>query len=72
MEPCLTVLRSWMITKELMTDDTKREFMIVSSQQQLECGSIYSIKLGGAKVTPVKSVQNLGVNCDSKFGETGP
>ena len=67
MEACITDIRRWMIPNWLMVNDSKTEFLIIGSKQQLERVNIASIQVGDAKITPVKSVRNLGVIFDSNL-----
>lgn len=60
MENCISDVRSWMFSNELMINDTKTEFIIIGSRQQLLKVNISSVKVGGADISPVKCVRNLG------------
>ena len=60
-ENCVAELRSWMISNMLMVNDSKTEFLIVGSKQQLERVNIPFIHVGEDQITPVTSVRNLGV-----------
>ena len=66
-ENCVTELRSWMISNMLMVNDSKTEFLIVGSKQQLERVNIPFIHVGEDQITPVTSVRNLGVIFDSNL-----
>ena len=50
-----------MISNMLMVNDSKTEFLIVGSKQQIERVSIPAIHVGDDQITPVTSVRNLGV-----------
>ena len=67
MERCISELRAWMIVNQLMVNDTKTEFMLIGSKQQLERVQIPSIKVGADDIEPVTSVRNLGVIFDSQL-----
>ena len=67
MENCVSDLRRWMISNMLMVNDSKTEFLIVGSKQQLERVSIPSIQVGEDQIAPVTSVRNLGVIFDSNL-----
>ena len=56
-----------MISNMLMVNDSKTEFLIVGSKQQLECVNIPFIHVGEDQITPVMSVRNLGVIFDSNL-----
>ena len=66
-ENCVAELRSWMISNMLMVNDSKTEFLIVGSKQQLERVNIPFIHMGEDQITPVTSVRNLGVIFDSNL-----
>ena len=66
-ENCVAELRSWMISNMLMVNDSKTEFLIVGSKQQLERVNIPFIHVGEDQITPVTSVRNLGVIFDSNL-----
>ena len=66
-ENCVAELRSWMISNMLMVNDSKTEFLIVGSKQQLENVNIPFIHVGEDQLTPVTSVRNLGVIFDSNL-----
>ena len=63
-ENCVAELRSWVISKVVMVNDSKTEFLIVWSKQQLERVNIPFIHVGEDQITPVMSVRNLGVIFD--------
>ena len=66
-ENCVAELRSWMISNMLIVNDSKTEFLIVGSKQQLERVNIPFIHVGGDQITPVTSVRNVGVIFDSNL-----
>ena len=49
-----------MISNMLLVNDSKTEFLIVGSKQQLECVNVPIIHVGEDQITPVTSVRNLG------------
>ena len=49
-----------MIFPLLLTNDTKTEFFIIGSYQQLSKVSIESIAVGTSVIKPVEYVRNLG------------
>ena len=67
MERCISELRAWMIKNQLMVNDTKTEFMLIGTKQQLERVQISSIKVGQDDIQPVTFVRNLGVIFDSQL-----
>ena len=60
-ENCVAELRSWMISNMLMVNDSKTDFFIIGSKQQLERVNIPFIHVGKDQITSVTSVRNLGV-----------
>ena len=56
-----------MISDMLMVNDSKTEFLIVGSKQQLERVNIPCVHVGEDRITPVTSVRNLGVIFDSNL-----
>ena len=66
-EKHLPELRSWMISNMLMVNDSKTEFLIIGSKQQLERVNIPFIHVGEDQSTPVTSVRNLGAIFDSNL-----
>jgi hypothetical protein len=61
MEACVSDVRKWMIQHRLMINDTKTEFLILGSRQQLKKLTIDGIKIGDANILPAAQVKNLGV-----------
>ena len=60
MTDCISDVRSWMISDNLMLNDDKTEFLILGTRQQLAKVNIDNIKVGSARVSPVSAVRNLG------------
>ncbi len=67
LEACLDELRQWMTLNFLKLNDSKTEFMIIGSKQQLSKVDVTGLRVGEATVTPVDSVRNLGVIFDSNL-----
>ena len=59
-EECIAEDRIWMISPLLLINDTKTEFFIIGSYQQLSKVSIESIAVGTSVIKPVEYVRNLG------------
>ena len=59
MENCIAELRQWMLQDKLMINDSKTEFLIIGSRQQLEKVYQCSIGVGDSNVQPVFSARNL-------------
>ena len=67
MTDCISDVRSWMISDNLMLNDDKTEFLILGTKQQLTKVNIDNIKVGSANVSPVPVVRNLGSWFDSQL-----
>ena len=67
MTDCISDVRSWMISDNLMLNDDKTEFLILGTRQQLAKVNIDNIKVGSARVSPVSAVRNLGSWFDSQL-----
>ena len=50
-----------MVSNRLMINDSKTEFLIIGSRQQLAKINVEGVTVGDAMITPVTSVRNLGV-----------
>jgi len=60
MERCIKAIGSWMIIDKLHLNDTKTEFMIIGTRQQLAKVNIDGLCVGESYLAPVTSVRNLG------------
>ena len=67
MERCIKAIRSWMITDKLCLNDTKTEFMIIGTRQQLSKVRTDSIYVGDSNITPIASARNLGLWFDKNM-----
>ncbi len=67
MEACITDVRKWMLQHRLLINDTKTEFMLLGTRQQLKKVTIDGIKVGEADIQPASMVTNLGVSQDPKL-----
>ena len=67
MTDCISDVRSWMISDNLMLNDDKTEFLILGTKQQLAKVNIDNIKVGSANVSPVPVVRNFGSWFDSQL-----
>ncbi len=67
MEACITDVRKWMLQHRLLINDTKTEFMLLVTRQQLQKVTIDGIKVGEADIQPASMVTNLGVSQDPKL-----
>ena len=64
---CLDELRQWLRENFLSCNDTKTEFIIIGTWQQLLKVNIDGIRIGDAWIQPKESVRNLGVMFDSNM-----
>ena len=65
METCLSDVRQWMLANKLKMNDSKTEFIIIGSRQQLDKIQFDSIKVGDSYVKAVDSVRDLGAFLDN-------
>ena len=64
---CIAEVRAWMLSHKLKINDTKTEFMILGTPQQLSKVSTSSISVGNSSISPVQSLKNLGVTFDQNL-----
>ena len=69
-ENCITAIRVWMIEDKLCLNDSKTEFMIVGTRQQLAKVNIDQLWVGESSIVPVTSVKNLGSWFDKNMSMT--
>ncbi len=67
MENCLCDIKAWMLSYKLKMNDSKTEFMIVSSRQQLDKLCVDSIRVGDSVVKAVDNVRDLGAYLDKNM-----
>ena len=60
-------LRSWLLNNRLLINDSKTEFLIIGTWQQLSKVHIDSISVGNSLISPSKEVKNLGTSFDSNL-----
>ena len=60
-------VRAWLISHKLKFNDTKTEFIIIGTRQQLAKVEIPSVKVGTADIAPLTSIRNLGAWFDDKM-----
>ena len=70
MENCITAIRAWMIEDKLRLNDSKTEFMIVGTRQQLAKVNIDQLCVGESSIVPVTLVKNLGSWFDKNMSMT--
>ena len=59
MTDCISDIRNWMISDNLMLNDDKTEFLILGTRQQLAKFNINCIRVGSTDVCPVTVARNL-------------
>ena len=64
-ENCIADVRAWLVSHRLMFNDSKAEFLIIGSSQQLSKVTMASIKVGDCEIQPLKHVRNLGTWFDN-------
>ena len=65
LENCIMDIKQWMICHKLKLNDSKTEFIIIGSQQQLNKMTFDSIQVGDVDIVSVDCVRNLGSMWDS-------
>ena len=61
MEACIKDIRKWLTDGRLLLNDTKTEFLVIGTRQQLSKLRSSSIEVGNQKIGRSSSVRNLGV-----------
>ena len=64
---CISEVRNWMLSHRLKINDTKTEFLLLGTQQQLCKVNIEEVQVGNSFVKPVQSLRNLGVVFDQNL-----
>ena len=64
-ESAFSAIRSWLLTNKLFINDTKTEFLIIGTRQQLSKVQIDSISVGESRISSSKEVRNLGTWLDN-------
>ena len=64
-QSCITNVRSWLLTNRLLINDTKTEFLVIGTRQQLTKVQIDSISVGESQIPSSKEVKNLGTWFDN-------
>ena len=67
MTDCISDIRSWMISDNLMLNDDKTEFLIIGTRQQLAKVNINCVRVGSTDVCPETVARNLGSGCDEQL-----
>ena len=67
MESCVRVIRNWMHENRLLMNETKTEFLLIGTKQQLAKVNVDHVKVGSADIVLHSPVKNLGVWLDSNL-----
>ena len=67
MERCISDIRAWITNNYLKLNDTKTEFLVIGSRQQLTKIKIDSVRVGSTESQKVSSVRNLGARFDTSM-----
>ena len=67
MEECIVDVRAWMCHNMMKLNDSKTEFLIIGSRQQLAKINVDSIKVGASEIVSTSSVRNLGAWLDKNM-----
>ena len=67
MEECVAEAQNWLLGHKLLINDTKTDFLIIGSRQQLAKVTINSMHVGESIITPITSVRNLGAWFDDQM-----
>ena len=65
MERCISDIRAWITNNYLKLNDTKTEFLVIGSHQQLIKIKIDSVRVGSTESQKVSSVRNLGARFEA-------
>ena len=68
MKVCIKDIRKWMADGWLLPNDTKTEFLVIGTRQELSKLRSSSIDVGNQKIGRSSSVRNLGVMLDESLG----
>ena len=58
-QSCIAAIRSWLLTNKLLINDTKTEFLMIGTRQQLSKVQTGSISVGESRISSSKEVRNL-------------
>ena len=62
---CIDDIKTWMLANSLKLNDSKSEFILCGSKQQLAKFNIPSIRIGHCHIYPSNKCRNLGITFDS-------
>ena len=58
-------IRDWFLANKLLISESKTEFQIIGTRQQLSKITLDGISIGNSEVAPSEAVNNLGVWLDN-------
>jgi len=67
METCISDVKQWITSDNLMLNDDKIEFIVIASQHLLKKAAVNTIPVGDCDVSKVSVVRNLGVWFDDQL-----
>ena len=67
MEMCISAIRAWMVTDKLKLNDSKTEFLIIGTKQQLRKINNNKLSVGDSFIESVTTARNLGVTFDENM-----
>ena len=65
MEACVSDIRDWFLANKLLINESKTEFQIIGTRQQLSKITLDGISIGNSEVAPSEAVKDLGVWLDN-------
>ena len=71
LEDCISDVRTWLLSHKLMFKDSKTEFLVIGTPQQLSKINIEAVNVGGVQIKPVDSIRNLGSWFDKHMSMSG-
>ena len=67
METCISDVRQWMASDELMLNDDKTELIVTASRHLFKKAAVNTISVGDSDVSKVSVVRNLGARFDDQL-----
>jgi hypothetical protein len=67
LERCISEVREWATRNMLKLNDSKTEFLVLTSRHSRQTPNVSSINVGGSNVSAVHSARNIGAVMDDKL-----
>jgi hypothetical protein len=67
MENCIDDIKTWMLNDKLKLNDSKTDFLIIGTLQQLEKVNFDTLRIGDSYLTASSEVKDLGFWLDSQM-----